>query len=54
VHLETARLLMPPLSEQHTSALAEVYADPEVTRYIGGAALDAESTAAQVARFEAV
>ena len=54
MHLETERLLMPPLSADHTAALAEVYADPEVARYIGGAALDAEGSAAQVARFEAV
>ena len=45
---------MPPLSEQHTAALAEVYADPEVARYIGGAALDVDGTAAQIGRFEAV
>jgi RimJ/RimL family protein N-acetyltransferase len=54
VHLETERLLMPPLSGQHTEALTEVYADPDVARYIGGATLDAEGTAAQVARFDAV
>jgi hypothetical protein len=47
VHLETERLLMPPLSAEHTAALAGVYADPEVARYIGDAALDAEGTAAQ-------
>ena len=45
---------MPPLSVQHTEALAEVYADPDVTRHIGGAALDAGATAVQAARFEAV
>jgi RimJ/RimL family protein N-acetyltransferase len=45
---------MPPLSEQHAAALAEVYADPEVARYIGGDALGAEGTAAQVQRFESV
>ena len=45
---------MPPLSGQHTEALTEVYADPDVARYIGGATLDAEGTAAQVARFDAV
>ncbi len=52
--LGTQRLLMPPLSAEHTATLAEVYADPEVTRYIGGAALDAEGTAAQVVRFEEI
>jgi RimJ/RimL family protein N-acetyltransferase len=45
---------MPPLSGQHTEALTELYADPDVVRYIGGAALDPEGTAAQVVRFEAV
>ena len=45
---------MPPLSGQHTEALTELHADPDVARYIGGAALDAEGPAAQVLRFEAV
>ena len=54
MHLETERLLMPPLGVEHTEALAGVYADPDVARHIGGAALDAEGTAAQVARFQAV
>jgi hypothetical protein len=45
---------MPPVSGRHTGALAEVYADPDVARHIGGATLDADGTAAQVARFEAV
>ncbi|TFV54732.1 N-acetyltransferase [Geodermatophilus sp. DF01-2] len=54
MHLETERLLMPPLSGLHAAALTEVYAEPEIARHIGGAALDAEGTAAQVRRFEAV
>ncbi|HYX96159.1 MAG TPA: GNAT family N-acetyltransferase, partial [Geodermatophilus sp.] len=54
MYLETERLLMPPLSGQHTEALAAVHADPDVARYIGGAALDAAGTAAQVARIEAI
>ena len=45
---------MPPLSSQHTGALAEVYADPDVARHIGGATPDADGTAAQVAPFAAV
>ena len=53
-HVATERLLMPPFSGQHTEALAGVYADPDVARYIGGAGLDAEGTDAQVVRFEAV
>jgi RimJ/RimL family protein N-acetyltransferase len=54
VHLEAERLLMPSLTARHATALAEVYADPAVARYIGGAALDAEGAATQVRRFEAV
>jgi hypothetical protein len=54
VHLETERLVMPPLRDEHTGALAGVYADPDVARYIGGAALDAEGTAAHVVRFQTV
>ena len=52
--LETERLLLPPLDRTHTDALAAIYADPEVARYIGGDRLDATGTAAQVARFEEV
>ena len=50
----TERLLMPSLSGQHTEALAAVYADPDVARHLGEATLDAEGTAAQVARIEAI
>jgi RimJ/RimL family protein N-acetyltransferase len=51
VHLETERLLLPPLDRRHTDALAAIYADPEVARYIGGDRLDAAGTATQVTRF---
>ena len=54
VNLETERLLMPPLSGRHTGALTEVYAAPDVARHEGGATLDADGTAAQVARFQAL
>ena len=54
MHLETERLLLPPLDHRHTEALAAIYADPEVARYIGGDRLDAAGTATQVARFEEV
>jgi RimJ/RimL family protein N-acetyltransferase len=54
VHLETERLLLPPLGRRHTAALAAVYADPGVARYIGGDRLDAAGTAEQLARFEEV
>ena len=45
---------MPPLPGQHTEALTELYAEADVARYIGGAALDAEGTAAQVVRLDEV
>ncbi|MBM7806662.1 RimJ/RimL family protein N-acetyltransferase [Geodermatophilus bullaregiensis] len=54
MRLETERLVLEPLVQRHTTALARIHADPDVARYTGGAALDAEGTAAQVARFEAV
>jgi RimJ/RimL family protein N-acetyltransferase len=54
LHLETERLLLPPLGRRHTADLAAIYADPDVARYIGGAGLDAAGTADQVARFEQV
>ena len=49
--LETARLLLPPLTEEHIAPLAALYRDPEVTRFIGGDTLDPEATAAQVTAF---
>jgi len=54
VLLETERLLLPPLDQRHLDALAAIYADPEVARYIGGDRLDAAGTAAQLVRFEQV
>lgn len=54
MRLETERLVLEPLIRRHTQALAQVYADPDVARHIGGAALDAKATGRQVARFEAV
>ena len=54
VRLETERLVLEPLDRRHTAALARVHADPDVARYVGGAALDAEGTAALVTRFEAI
>lgn len=54
MHLASERLLLPPLGRQHAEALATVYADEEVARYIGGEALDAAATAAQVTHFESV
>jgi RimJ/RimL family protein N-acetyltransferase len=37
--LETARLLLPPLTREHTADLVALYSDPEVARYVGGARL---------------
>lgn len=54
VDLDTERLLLPPLERRHAEALASVYADEEVARYIGGRSLDAAATAAQVAGFASV
>jgi RimJ/RimL family protein N-acetyltransferase len=54
LHLETARLLLPPLGRRHTADLAAIYADPDVARYIGGSRLDSAGTAEQLARFEQV
>ncbi|RBY75625.1 GNAT family N-acetyltransferase [Blastococcus sp. TF02-09] len=54
MHLESERLLLPPLAPRHAAALAVVHADEEVARYIGGARLDAVGTAEQVLRFAEV
>ena len=52
--LETERLQLVPLDATMADELAAIYADPEVARYIGGDALDAEGTRAQVERFEGI
>jgi RimJ/RimL family protein N-acetyltransferase len=49
--LATERLLLPPLSVEDTGALATVYSDPEVARYIGGDRLTPEAIHLQVADF---
>lgn len=49
--LETARLLLPPLTREHTAEMARVYADPEVARFVGGVGLNSESIPLQVADF---
>jgi RimJ/RimL family protein N-acetyltransferase len=38
--LETARLRLVPLGAEHFDALAAMYADPEVARFLDGAPLD--------------
>ncbi|MGJ9412349.1 GNAT family N-acetyltransferase [Aeromicrobium sp. CF4.19] len=50
--LSTSRLLLPPLTRDHLIDMSELYADPEVARYVGGDALTAERIAEQVGRFE--
>ena len=52
--LETERLRLVPLDATRADDLAAIYADPEVARYIGADALDAEGTREQVKRFEGV
>ncbi|GAB2451828.1 GNAT family N-acetyltransferase [Conyzicola lurida] len=37
--LETPRLLLPPLTREHTADLVTLYSDPDVARYVGGARL---------------
>lgn len=54
MHLATERLLLAPLGRQHVDELAAVYADGEVASYIGGASLDTEATAEQVAHFASI
>jgi RimJ/RimL family protein N-acetyltransferase len=49
--LVTARLHLRPLTIDDTAALAAVYAEPTVSRYIGGERLTPESVPAQVAWF---
>ena len=48
--LTTERLLLPPLTREHAPELVALYSDPAVARYIGGAALTPEATAAQAGR----
>ena len=54
VVLETDRLRLVPLDSSRAEELAEIYANPEVARYIGGDRLTGEGTRAQVALFEQV
>lgn len=51
MRLETARLLLRPLSVDDVDAFASFYADPEVMRYLGiGKALSREETKASLER----
>ncbi|MFB9312214.1 GNAT family N-acetyltransferase [Nocardioides plantarum] len=49
--LTTERRDLPPLTSEHTAALAEIHSDPDVARYIGGDRLTAEVIPLQVAAF---
>ena len=42
--LETARLRLVPLAAEHFEALAAMYADPEVARFLDGAPLDRDES----------
>lgn len=48
--LATDRLLLPPLTREHTAALISLYSDPEVARYVGGDTLTPETIPLQAAR----
>jgi len=48
--LSTDRLLLPPITLEHTADLVALYADPEVARYVGGATLTPQTIALQAAR----
>lgn len=54
VVLKTDRLTLVPLDTSRVAGLAEVYADPEVARYIGGDRLTVEGTRDQVLLFEQI
>jgi RimJ/RimL family protein N-acetyltransferase len=51
MHLATERLLLTPISTSHTTALEEVYGDPNVARYVGGDRLTPEMVRLQVEDF---
>ena len=48
--LATERLLLPPLTREHTPQLIDLYSDPEVARYVGGDSLTPPRVAEQVGR----
>jgi len=52
--LSTERLLLPPLTREHTEQLVGLYADPEVARYVGGESLTPDRVALQAERFAAI
>lgn len=49
--LGTARLLLSPLTREHTADLVALYSDPDVARYVGGDTLTRETIPLQAARF---
>ena len=48
--LATPRLLLPPLTRDHTAALIALYSDPDVVRYVGGDTLTPATIPAQAGR----
>lgn len=49
--LATERLLLPPLTREHTPSLIGLYSDPEVAHYVGGDTLTPDTIPQQAARF---
>ena len=49
--IETRRLRLRPFRESDVDALAEIYADPETIRFLGGKPLDRADTWRQIAMF---
>lgn len=51
--LKTPRLSLRPLTTEHRHALGQIYADPDVARYIGGDRLTTEAIDYQISGFAA-
>lgn len=54
INLDTRRLRLVPLAESDGKRLAELYSDPEVSRFIGGNRLNYDAATQQAKRFAAV
>ena len=53
-HLETPRLVMRPLGPALVDELADLYGDPEVTRFLGAGSLDRAAAQEQCLLFERI
>lgn len=51
--LETSRLSLQPITAEHRKNLGQIYADPDVARYIGGDRLTEEAIDYQISGFAA-